>query len=64
MHPNARHHQDQIQSKVQPQGDLNTSGHFLSIPPRLRQLGQRIAHIDQDHELSLRLGNSCDWEDE
>jgi len=64
MHPNARHHQDQIQSKVQTQGDLNTSGHSLSIPPRLRQLGQRIAHIDQDHELSLRLGNSCDWEDE
>ena len=64
MHPNARYHHDQVQSKVQPQGDLNTSGHSLAIPQRLRQLGQRIAHIDQDHELSLRLGNSCDWEDE
>jgi len=64
MHPNARYHHDQVQSKVQPQGDLNTSGHSLAIPQRLPQLGQRLAHIDQDHELSLRLGNSCDWEDE
>jgi len=32
MHPNTSHHHDQIQSKVQPQADLNTSGHSLAIP--------------------------------